>query len=166
MLDFYLHTENGTPMSAAIMPTLPGNHLYGKLTLRFRADYLPGFKFASLLWPSNDNWPQDGEIDFPETGLSGLIQGYLHFQNGTGPNDQQGYDTGERPNSWHTASVEWLPGRINFILDGQLIGTDTARVPSTPMDWILQSEACIYGCPAAGTAGNLQIAWLVAYTPV
>jgi hypothetical protein len=61
-------------------------------------------------------------------------------------------------------SIEWSPGRVDFILDGNVILTSTNRVPNTPMHWVLQTEACTEeACPAPGVAGNLQIDWVVMY---
>jgi len=165
LLNLYLHTENGTPMAAAILPILPGNHLYGKYTLRFRSDALPGFKTAWLLWPDSEHWPRDGELDFPEGSLDSTIGAFMHPQNGRSGSDQEIYSTGITYTAWHTASIEWFPDKVNFILDGQLIGTSTTRIPQTPMHWVIQTESCLPTCPAATTAGNLQIAWVVAYSP-
>jgi hypothetical protein len=165
LLNLYLHTENGTPMAAAILPTLLGNHLYGKYTIRFRSDALQGFKVAWLLWPDSGNWPYDGEMDFPESGLEGTIGAFMHRNYGTSSNDQDAYNTTATYTSWHTASIEWSPNAVNFVLDGESIGTSTARIPNTPMHWVLQTEACLPTCPAATTAGNLQIDWITAYAP-
>ena len=163
MLNLYLHSTNGTPMAAAILPNLPGNHLYGKYTVRFRADSLAGFKTAWLLWPDNNNWPHDGEIDFPENDLNGTINAFMHREGASSGSDQDAFSTNATDSSWHTASIEWTPSAVRFILDGQLIGTSTSRIPDTPMHWVLQTESCLDGCPSPATAGNLQIDWVVAY---
>lgn len=165
MLNLYLHTENGTPMAAAILPVLPGNHLYGEYTIHFRSDALPGFKMAWLLWPDSENWPQDGEVDFPEGGLDGTISAYMHHKNGTSGSDLDAYTTTATFASWHTATIVWTPQEVNFILDGQSIGTSAARIPDTPMHWVIQTESCLPTCPAATTAGNLQIDRIAAYSP-
>ena len=164
MLNLYLHSENGTPMAAAILPNLPGNHLYGKYTVRFRADSLAGFKTAWLLWPDNNNWPHDGEIDFPENDLNGTINAFMHREGASSGSDQDAFSTNATDSSWHTASIEWTPSAVRFILDGQVIGTSTSRIPDTPMHWVLQTESCLDGCPAPSTAGNVQIDWVVAYS--
>ncbi len=163
LLNLYLHTSHGTPMAAAIVPNLPGNHLYGKYTIRFRSQSLAGFKTAWLLWPDSENWPQDGEIDFPEGDLSGPIGGFVHHQNATSGDDQDIFNTSALYTSWHTASIEWKPNSVKFILDGEVVGTSTDRIPDTPMHWVIQTESCFDFCPAANTAGNLQIAWITAY---
>jgi hypothetical protein len=164
LLNLYLHTANGTPMGAAILPTIPGNHLYGKYTVRFRSDSLEGFKVAWLLWPDDGVWPGNGEIDFPEGDLSGSISAFMHHQGATSGSDQDAYSSPATFTSWHTASIEWTPDSVNFILDGKSIGTSTTRIPDTPMHWVLQTESCLTSCPAASTAGNLQIDWVTAYT--
>jgi hypothetical protein len=163
LLNLYLRTENGVPMGAAILPILPGNHLYGKYTIRFRSDPLKGFKVAWLLWPDSEYWPHDGEMDFPESDLSETISAFMHRKGASSASDQDAYATSATYTSWHTTSIEWSPGRVNFILDGRLIGTSTARVPNTAMHWVIQTEACLPTCPATSLAGNLQIDWLVAY---
>ena len=165
LLNLYLHTESGTPMGAAILPSLPANHLYGKYTMRFRSDALQGFKIASLLWPDSGSWPYDGEIDFPDSTLDRTIDAYVHHQAGTSDVDKDIYNTAVTYTSWHTASIEWSANRVNFILDDRSIGTSTVRVSNTPMHWVIQAEACLPTCPAATTAGNLQIDWITVYSP-
>ena len=75
-LDFYMHSNAaGEPLVSAPEPKIPGaapggGQLYGAYMVRFRADLLPGYKTAWLLWPDaydngQANWPSDGEIDFP-----------------------------------------------------------------------------------------------------
>jgi hypothetical protein len=51
--------------------------------VRFRADLLPGYKIAWLLWPDAYSeglatWPQDGEVDFPEGDLAGGFWAFMH----------------------------------------------------------------------------------------
>lgn len=164
-LDLYLHTDHGTPMAAAILPTLPGTHLYGKYTVRFRSDALAGFKTAWLLWPSDNNWPSHGEIDFPENDLAATINAFMHHRYATQGNDQDAYTTTATDQSWHIASIEWTPNKVNYVLDGQSIGTSTALVPADPMTWVIQTESCLPTCPVPSTAGHLQIDWISAYTP-
>ncbi|TMC22298.1 MAG: glycoside hydrolase family 16 protein [Chloroflexi bacterium] len=165
LLNLYLHTENGTPMSAALLPILPGNNLYGKYTIRFRSDALAGFKTAWLLWPNSENWPHDGEIDFPEGSLDGTMSGFVHHQNAEVGTDQDINSTSVTYTAWHTASIEWSPNKVRFIVDDKLIGTSITQVPNTLMHWVIQTEACTPTCPDVTTAGNLQIDWVTAYSP-
>jgi len=168
MLNKYLHTENGTPMGAAILPILPsGVHgqLYGKYTVRFRADSMRGFKAAWLLWPDFGGNRQYGEIDWPESDYASTMNGYMHHTDGISGGDQDVIKSGTTYLDWHTASIEWTPGKVVFILDGRVIGISTTRVPYTSLHWVLQSEACLPTCPAPETAGNVQIDWLTIYAP-
>ena len=164
ILNKNLHTENGVTMVAAVAPKI-GDQLYGRYAVRFRADEVAGFKTAWLMWPQSEVWPRDGEIDFPEGDLDATISAFTHHQGATWGGDQDAFSTATRYNAWHTAVTEWSPGRVNFFLDGKLIGSSTTQVPNTPMHWVLQTETCMGGCQPASTAvANLQIDWVVAYT--
>ncbi len=172
ILNKYIHTENGTHMGAAILPILPGHtssrvgQLYGKYTVRFRADAIKGFKTAWLLWPDSGGNLQYGEIDFPEGDLADTIHAYMHKINASSGGDQDAFSTGVTYTAWHTASTEWAPGKVTFILDGKVIGTSTSRTPNTPMHWVLQTESCLNTCPAATAAGNVQIDWVAVYQKI
>lgn len=168
LLNKYLHTENGTPMGAAILPIVPGptrGQLYGKYTVRFRSDSLKGFKVAWLLWPDSGGNRLNGEIDWPESDLASTMNAFMHHINATSGGDQDAFKTTATYTSWHTTSIEWTPNKVVFILDGKVIGTSTNRVPRTPLHWVLQTEACLPTCPAASTAGKLQIDWVTVYAP-
>lgn len=167
VLDMFLHSENGVSMGAAPSPIVGGatqppynSQLYGRYSVRFKADSLPGFKVAWLLWPVSKQWPQDGEIDFPEGDLSKVIYAALH---GIGPDGNHTFDV-FRPNvpftDWHVATTEWSPGRIEFFLDGKSIGVATSMVPDKPMRYLLQTESCLTGCPAPDTAGHVYVDWV------
>lgn len=171
VLNMHIHTENGIHMVAAPEPKLPGvaagnGQLYGRYTVRFRSDAIPGYKTAWLLWPDSGMWPRDGEIDFPEGNLNNTISGFMHHQNGTWGGDQDAYSTTVTYMAWHTATIEWSPNALTFILDGQTIGTSTSYVPSTPMHWVLQTETQLSGgAPSDSAAGDVQIAWVAVYAP-
>ncbi|GCE16085.1 glycoside hydrolase family 16 protein [Tengunoibacter tsumagoiensis] len=163
MLRLYLHTENGVQLSAAILPIIPGTHLFGKYTIRFRSESIQGFKTAWLLWPDNGNWPYDGEVDFPEGDLSGGINAYLHPIHAASATDQTTFLSTIPYTDWHTASIEWSSKYIRFILDNKVLGQATNRIPINPMSWILQTEACLPHRYPVITDGTLHIDWMVAY---
>jgi beta-glucanase (GH16 family) len=157
-----LHTENGTPMAAALLPALAGQR-YGKYTIRFRSDPVAGFKTAWLLWPDSEVWPRDGEIDFPEGDLTGTISAFMHRQGASSGGDQDVFSTSTSYTSWHTASIEWTPNAVKFVLDDRTIGTSTERIPNTTMHWVIQTESNgDTSRPAA--RGNLQIDWVAMYS--
>jgi beta-glucanase (GH16 family) len=154
-LDMYLHTENGVPQVAAPVPFIHGGwggQQYGRYSVRFRADSLPGYKTAWLLWPDSDNW-SDGEIDFPEGDLNGTIYAFDH-EVGNPSNNAMAVNTGASFTDWHTATTEWTPAGVKFYLDGNLVGSSTVS-PSVPMHLILQTETS--GAPDASVAGHVQI---------
>ena len=166
LLDIHLQTRDGVPRVAAPGPRLGttqlrGSQAYGRYAVRFRADPVPGFKTAWLLWPSSEQWPRDGEIDFPEGDLTGTIGAYLHHQGATTGRDQAHFSTQSRYGTWHTAVIEWRPGSCEFFLDGTSIGRTTTRVPDTAMRWVLQTETSLSGQgPPANAEGHVLIDWV------
>jgi hypothetical protein len=172
-----VHVEGGKPMAAGLFAKVnksdkEGAQLYGKYTIRFRvyannSTSLKGFKMAWLLWPKSQKWPKDGEIDFPEGDFAGKIWAAMHRQEGKSGDDQDLYfsDTGF-DGKWHTASMEWGPDKMVFILDGKVLGTSTKRIPNTPMFWVIQTESCYDVCPNANANGNVEIDWMTAYSRV
>jgi hypothetical protein len=171
-LDYYLHTGGGVPRVASVIPFGYSGQKYGRYSIRFRYDSMPGYKIAFLLWPSSDNW-NDGEIDWPEGGLDGPLYGGSAIK-GSLAGSSMKFDPPERrysragPGDWHVATTEWTPGKVRWLYDGELIGQTTvpSGVPDTPMRWTLQAETADSAnktFPDAATAGHLQIDWVVQY---
>jgi beta-glucanase (GH16 family) len=167
VLNMYLHTENGVHMVAAPQPKLngpgrSGGLLYGRYAVRYKADPLPGYKAAWLLWPDSNDWT-DGEIDFPEGNLDRKTYAFMHHR-GT-PTAQDAFATTAGFDAWHTAVTEWTPQSVKFYLDGVLVGStaNTAMIPNTPMHWVLQTETALNSVPADSAAGNVQVDWVAAY---
>ena len=164
LLRINLRTENGAHLVAAPTPKLPGGaygQTYGRYSVRFRADPVRGYKTAWLLWPDSDDW-DEGEIDFPEGGLDGKIHAFAHYAGA--PRSQDAFATDATYTSWHTATIEWSPGRVAFLLDGRSIGVSTTKVPSTPMHLVLQTETCI-GCTTPDdAAGDVEIDWVAIWS--
>jgi beta-glucanase (GH16 family) len=172
MLRLRMRNEGGVIKVGAPIPLIPdnlsvkGSLLYGRYAVRFKIDPVPGFKVAWLLWPDSGDSVQDGEIDLPEGDLDSKISGFMHHRNQTGGGDQDAYDTNTTFGSgWHTTVLEWTPNACRFILDGQVIGTSTSRIPSTPMSWVLQSETQLGSeRPAPGAVANVYIDWVAAWS--
>ena len=162
VLDWYVHTNaSGQHVTAAPAPQGYRGQRYGRWTVRFRADEMPGYKLAFLLWPDSDHWPE-GELDFPEAGLGGAIRGNAHDVTGKPEQTAFHVDTGQNTQAWHTAQITWLPGSVTFALDGVARTTeDPAAIPTTPMHWILQVETSLTGpAPAPAVAGHVQADWV------
>lgn len=168
--DYFLHSENGVPQGAALIPKVNGKNadqVYGRYSVRFKVDPgMDGWSSAWLLWPLEDNdpktieWPNNGEIDWPEGELTGDIQAFMHYANPQGGQDvfnsKVNFSSG-----WHTATTEWTAGKVQFFLDDKLVGTSTNQVPTKPMHWVLQSETAYGEKPT--TSGHIQIDWVVQY---
>lgn len=187
MMDMYLHTDtvDGATkhLVAAPVPLLPGDDpavyngsspwrgmQYGRYAVRFRADAIPGYKTAWLLWPLSDVWPRDGEIDFPEgdLGATDTIWAFMHRQNGSSGSDQDAANSGEVYDDWHTAVLEWGPTECRFELDGVELMAPTSRIPNTPMRWVLQTETQLSGgAPSSAVSGHVYVDWVAvwAYDP-
>ena len=175
VLKMHLHTQDGQPLVSVPYPRLPGRpveigephkngQLYGRYAIRFRADPVEGYKTAWLLWPDSEVWPRDGEIDFPEGDLDSTIHAFMHRQNGTAPNDQDEFNTTARYTEWHTAVTEWKPGEVRFLLDGEVIGVSTERIPNTPMHYVIQTETVLSGViPPPSASGDVEIDWVALY---
>jgi hypothetical protein len=169
----HLHTDGGVARVATILPIIRGDEhgfvgqRYGRFAVRFRADALEDYKIAWLLWPTSDDW-DDGEINFPEGHLPDTIEGFSHPV-GTGrPSPELEHpvvDTGEPFTEWHTAVIEWTPGRVDFILDGETVGSITDHVPTATMRWTLQTETSLFKDPDPGVAGDVEIDWMAVWRP-
>lgn len=168
VLTKHIHTEDGVHMVSAILPKLNGDgsedgQSYGRYSVRFKSESIPMYKTAWLLWPDSEDAHADGEIDFPEGDLDSNINAFMHHADGSG--DQDPFETDAVYTDWHTATIEWTPDKVEFILDGESIGTSTEAVPSNPMHWVLQTESCIScGEPDDDIEGDVSIDWVVAYT--
>jgi hypothetical protein len=165
LLDMHLRKDSsGRPQVSAPAPivTTPwAGQTYGKFTVRFKSEALSGYKTAWLLWPDSNNW-DEGEIDFPEGGLNSKIWGFNHCV-GNPMQNCSWADTQATFTDWHTASIEWTPTRVTFILDGKVVGNDTKNIPHTPMHWILQTETSS-ATPTITRDGHLTIDWVTVYT--
>ncbi|MEO5834271.1 MAG: glycoside hydrolase family 16 protein [Nakamurella sp.] len=164
VMDLYLHKANGKGQVAAPVPLVGGNwnsQVYGKYSVRFKSDALPGYRTAWLLWPTSGRW-SEGEVDFPEGGLAGDMWGFNHCVGN--PSVNCGWvDTNTSFTGWHTASVEWTPAAVVFYLDGKKVMTSTNAIPKTPLRWILQTESGTTDSARMTTDGHLQIDWVTIY---
>lgn len=171
VMRLHLHTEGGVTRVAAPVPKVAGaphsnGQRYGRYTVRFRADVLPGYKLAWLLWPDSEAWPADGEINFPEGDVGGRICAFLHHRGATSGLIQDQHCTTARSDAWHVATIEWTPTAATFLLDGETVGRSTSRIPDSSMHWVLQTETALRGpAPDEADAGDVEIDWVAIYAP-
>lgn len=141
---------------------------YGKYAIRFQMDKGYGIAYTLQLWPTDDKWPPEIDILEDPGKDRTMTSSTVHY----GSNDSmvhreiKGNFTG-----WHTAELEWAPGKLTYRLDGAVWTTmTTSQVPSTPMSIAIQTQAWPCGnpwegCPNATTPArvNLHVDWVVAY---
>lgn len=171
LLDVHLRTEDGESLVAALVPLVGGDwqgQTYGRYTVRFRADPVVGYKAAWLLWPTSEVWA-DGEVNFPEGPLDATMGAYNHCVGEPWRNCFD-HDTGVRFDAgWHTATIEWTPAGVRYLLNGQVVG-ESDLSPSVPMRWVLQTETSYFNegghlPPPPDSAGHVQIDWVAVYAP-
>lgn len=164
ILNEHIHYEDGKACVVAILPKYT-RMTYGRMCVRWRADNFPDYKMVWLLWPNSGNNEVDGEIDFPERNLdSHVVSGFLHRKLPLTQGDVT-VPINVDPTVWHTTTVEWSPGLLVYILDGEEVYRTDVGVPSGPMHMVLQTESRMGGAPAPKptSQGNVQIAWVVVY---
>ena len=165
-LDMYLHTQNGRAQGAAPIPLVNGKwggQVYGRYSVRFKADPIHGYGLGWLLWPDSDDW-NDGEVDFPESGLDGTIWGFNHCLGNAAENclwfdSRVSYGAG-----WHTTTVDWTKDKLVFYIDGKVVASTTSNVPTKPLHWVLQTSTT-HQKPDASTSGHVLIDWMTIYQP-
>lgn len=170
VLDVHVHTRGGTPQVMALTPAVDGNwwdgRLHGRYSVRFRTDPVPGYKVAWLLWPTSDDW-SEGEVDFPEGELGAAIDGNAHDVFGDPAQNAWSIETGASMQEWHTATIEWTPDRLTFLLDDrEWTTTEPRAIPRDPMRWVLQTETQLTDAPPdPDAAGHVEIDWVAVWAP-
>jgi beta-glucanase (GH16 family) len=170
ILDWYLHSEGGRPLTATTLPNLVGTNAYqgityGRFVTRFKiTEPAPRYSQVFLLWPDSERWPADGEFDFPAGDLGDTIGATAIHANPTIEREQ--FQSNLTFTSWHTAALEWSPGSAKFYVDGHSIGSTTTQVASDPMHYVLQMEATETSdtAPSADVATHMQLDWFAAYS--
>lgn len=150
---------------------------YGRWEIRVRVDASDDMTYAFLLWPQSENWPP--EIDFLEDWGGDRQSGSanVHWKTDTGRSKAKRTLTADLT-VWHTIGVEWLPGQLTYLIDGEPWASFTGpEVPDEPMWMAVQSAAggCALRaadpdarqCPIAGNPAGprIEIDWVVIYAP-
>ncbi|MCB1296068.1 MAG: glycoside hydrolase family 16 protein [Gordonia sp.] len=120
----------------------PVTQKYGRWEVRYKVEPSADISYHFLLWPQNEQWPP--EIDFAEDVSSGRdgITGFLHWRDGKVNRKANAHIAGDFT-EWHTVGVEWAPGVVRYLLDGEVwaISRSAEHVPITPMWMGLQMGA-------------------------
>jgi hypothetical protein len=139
MLDYYDHNS----MAAAVVPFGYAGFTYGTYTVRMKlSGTYPGYHNAFLLWPNSNQWPADGEFDFPENETSAthayvaVVQDDRSFL----PSQKTYAPAAWTDGNWHNYTIQWAPGEVRFYQDGNFITKVNQNVPDTPMHPVMQNE--------------------------
>jgi beta-glucanase (GH16 family) len=136
---------------------------YGEWEMRARVS-AGDSRAVALLWPSV-GWPP--EVDFMEMGGEGA-QGARQLNTMTmhyGPRAENyqihSSEAGDFT-QWHTVGVQWAPGVIRYLLDGQVTKTVTSpSVPNQPMWFGVQTSPEAAAAPTKPV--NFDIDWVKEY---
>lgn len=171
MLDFHLRSVNGQPLATAILPDNYAPHVHARVSVRYRADAISGYKFVGMLWPSSNVW-NEGEIDWPEGDLTrkarpaSAIAGTLGQGKSGGPiflPPQEMFAATDQT-QFHVATTEWTSSAVRFYWDDTLVAEVTQGVPTKPMRVTLQAETWInQGAPSTSSDGHVEIDWITIY---
>lgn len=152
----YRPAGSGDNHVSAPVPLKCMNLRYGKFTERTKISArTDGFKMAHLRYSPN-------EIDYPEAGGNFSSDPISEFTHGF---SESGADAAGNSawTSWHTYSLEIVPGHVRFYFDGKLFKTVNADFPDAT-DWVLQNESSLSGGYAAhGASVQIDTSWLTCY---
>lgn len=173
VLDHWVHYETVDGVSRMLggwtVPDIPfgEDYTFGRWVIRIRADPAQHIGGAHLTI-SRNNWPADGERDFPEGQFNeSPVKGYNHFAQTPDTFELIPGLPGTTWNEWHVHIIEAIPGRTRYFTDGVLVKESTDRVPTGSHQYVtFQSgiSAQVGTLPAPGTQSHVQIDWATAAT--
>ncbi|KAI8054333.1 concanavalin A-like lectin/glucanase domain-containing protein [Syncephalis plumigaleata] len=120
---------------------------YGRVDVRARLPVADGAFPAIWMLPQDNaygGWPNSGEIDIVEYQSiwrkkfqpeQFRTPGSLHFAKYNGGNAQSFWAEGNDPTQWHTYSMIWREGNIEFLLDDKTYGSYTPPTTTTSYEW-------------------------------
>ncbi|WP_224389100.1 glycoside hydrolase family 16 protein [Pseudonocardia sp. ICBG1293] len=132
---------------------------FGRWETRMRAPTgSPSYNALALLWPTEENFPVGGEIDFAEImdPSRDKVELFLHY----GADNSQVHGELEiDATRWHNYAVEWTPDGVTAFVDGRewWKTTDTSILPPGPMHLCLQLDWFPRG---DGESGRMQVDWV------
>lgn len=171
----YQHSETIggllTGLGAAVKPKNPsGTYTFGpylRYQFRMRAvnvNASPSYFHWVPLGIDTNNWPSNGELDWPEGDVASPVAGNYHPADPT--NITQHVNSGENPSDWNIFTVEWTPGNMKWWCNGALRLNTTDRVPTGPLAFLFQFETTNVQ-PNAATVSTIEVDWVAVwnYTP-
>ena len=135
-------TINGTADGTTGGMAWGNSQQYGRWEVRMKAPKGDeAYNALALLWPTAENFPVGGEVDFAEIMDSSRqkVEMFLHYGE---DNSQVHGEVEVDATEWHNYAVEWTPEGITTFLDGEewWKTTDTSILPPGPMHLCLQLD--------------------------
>ncbi|WP_226363130.1 glycoside hydrolase family 16 protein [Pseudonocardia sp. ICBG1142] len=132
---------------------------FGRWETRMRAPTgSPSYNALALLWPTQENFPIGGEIDFAEImdPSRDKIELFLHYG---ADNSQVHGELKIDATQWHNYAVEWTSAGVTAFVDGRewWKTEDTSILPPGPMHLCLQLDWFPRG---DGESGRMQVDWV------
>ncbi len=124
---------------------------YGVYEVRMRVEVDPSGQLAglALTWPNNNNWPEEGELDWFETsrGIRLPYHSFFHHRGAVSGGDQTHVLHNADASEWHVQRMEWTPERVEVFRNDVLIGGlyDPLKIPNTYHHACLQLDALANG---------------------
>jgi len=139
--------------------------LYGRWSMRFRTEGDKSFRFFGLL-TSNANKCEEGQVAFPA--VPSLKDGEVLGEFFGAVNDPKVeiLKSKATSGSWHTATIEWTPAKVELFIDRVSIGTVTTNVPTHPLHFALQAETSTDPAPHATDEARVFIDWITIHERV
>ncbi len=154
LLHFKLNHVTSTCGSGASLRTMPNTA--SLITSRGKVQRVGGNFEARVFLPSNAAnqavgwpswwmngvdpplWPAHGEIDILE-GLAGATKGYLHYDNGSGGDANQGWSSASPFVGWHNVGAKWASTgatkTVTWFWDG--VAMNSLSFPATTLEYFV-----------------------------
>jgi beta-glucanase (GH16 family) len=106
------------------------SYKYGRFEFRVRTEADPSQATSGVIltWPTNENWPVDGELDIYETGAGTARNPFYTFIHYGENNNQTRYVHETDGKEWHTMMCEWTSDIIRIYRDGIVVYTQSQAV--------------------------------------
>jgi beta-glucanase (GH16 family) len=132
----------GTPDGTTGGMSWHGAQMYGRWEIRARFPAGCGcYHPVLILWPSDLNWPEGGEVDYAEVFDSSRqeLNFFLHYG---AQNNQISSSRSVDMTQWHNFAVEWTPDHMTGYIDGQPFfnTTNQSLLPPGRMEQTIQLD--------------------------
>ena len=159
-------TTNGLPYTTGGIGAFRYVQTYGKYELRVKLPYGKGVGPYAILWPQNGD--PSAQLDVFESPPADKSTLYFTNHGGPGGASTQLRAHGSFTASFHILTCIWLPGQLQFLVDGVSQGTLTTDVPHQPM-WFglaVESGDAFVGLPDSSTVlpVAMEVDWVHIYS--